>query len=99
MARPLEPVEAAAVGLVDDQRGGCRLRRAASMFFGQSSRVVQGERTRPMNTMRPSPSSPAGSKPSSCSPSRFSNTLPLRHACAIFFSVRDIAVASSSKLT
>jgi len=99
---------------------GCPVSRAVRMFFGQLSRVTQGEAMRPMKTIPASAGIVAGSCSSLCSPSRASNIsrgpviLPIsvllaaivrrplhifgrrppeNHACGIFLSGSDIALA------
>ena len=95
---PSSPARPGRIRLVDlDGRRQAGFARGRSCSSGNRRGSVHGERMRPMNTTWPSPASVPGSKASSCSPSRFPNIGMLRHACVIFLSVRDIAVAHRSE--
>ena len=75
-----------------------RSARAAAMFFGHSSRVVQGERMRPIKTTWPSAAIAAGSSSSWISPSRVANIgAPLAIAAPFSCPPATSPVANSAK--
>ena len=94
------PAQAAAIGRVDlERRAGCPVSRAARMFFGQSSRVVQGERMRPMKTTWPSAGIAAGSIVQRVARRRASRTSVLRRRLPAPFScpAATLAVANGAQ--